>query len=86
MFAISKLVASKSGAGRIVSAFTNSNKSSFLEQFRLFSAAPGSVKWFDPKKGYGYITPDDGAPDVFVHQSVIHAEGFRTLAVSMNAR
>jgi protein lin-28 len=39
----------------------------------------GYVKWFDAKKGYGFIAPADGSQDVFVHQSVIHAEGFRRL-------
>lgn len=38
----------------------------------------GSVKWFDPAKGFGFIMPDDGSPDVFVHQSVL-PEGARTL-------
>eukprot|EP01068_Selenidium_serpulae_P019428 Selendium_serpulae@DN6619_c0_g1_i1.p1 len=40
----------------------------------------GRCKWFDPKKGYGFISPDDGSPDVFVHQQNIHADGFRSLA------
>jgi len=39
----------------------------------------GITKWFNNEKGYGYITPDDGADDVFVHQSEIHAPGFRSL-------
>lgn len=39
----------------------------------------GSVKWFDDKKGYGFITPESGGNDVFVHFSDISGNGFRTL-------
>jgi cold shock protein len=39
----------------------------------------GTVKWFNESKGYGFITPSDGSPDVFVHFSVIEGDGFKTL-------
>jgi cold shock protein len=41
--------------------------------------ATGVVKWFSPEKGYGFITPEDGSAEVFVHFSAIQGEGYRNL-------
>ena len=41
--------------------------------------AQGTVKWFNAEKGYGFIAPEDGSADLFVHYSEIQSSGFRTL-------
>jgi CspA family cold shock protein len=42
--------------------------------------ATGTVKWFNDSKGYGFITPEDGTKDLFVHHTNIQGDGFRSLS------
>ena len=46
----------------------------------MIDTKQGTVKWFDNKKGYGFITPSEGGSDLFVHMSSIVMEGYKTLS------
>ncbi|WP_299238381.1 cold-shock protein [Sulfurihydrogenibium sp.] len=49
-------------------------------------AVTGTVKWFDTKKGYGFITRDDNGQDIFVHFSAIQGSGFKNLEEGQKVR
>lgn len=52
----------------------------FLKMFRRMDVAIGTVKWFNPTKGYGFIQPDSGGKDVFVHISAVERAGLSSLS------
>ena len=63
------------------SAFVSNNGARVMTRLSMSDEVKtGTVKWFDTVKGFGFIVPDDGSSDVFVHQTAIKAEGFRSLA------
>lgn len=51
----------------------------FAARFSKKENMTGKVKWFDAARGFGWIIPDDGSPEIFVHYSEIRSGGFRTL-------
>ena len=55
-------------------------KSTHLTARSAVLMATGVVKWFNNEKGYGFITPDEGGPDLFAHFSSIETDGFKSLA------
>jgi CspA family cold shock protein len=48
--------------------------------------AEGTVKWFNSEKGYGFLAPDGGGPDVFVHYSAIQVNGYKSLDEGQRVR
>jgi CspA family cold shock protein len=63
-----------------VSYFSLDLSSEWSQDRKKDRMATGTVKWFNDEKGFGFISPEDGSKDLFVHQSAIVGEGFRSIA------
>jgi cold shock protein len=62
--------------GRLVATTADAARRIAVEEYM----ATGTVKWFSDEKGFGFITPDEGSKDLFVHHTSIEADGYRSLA------
>jgi CspA family cold shock protein len=62
--------------GRSVATTADAARRTAVEEYM----ATGTVKWFSDEKGFGFITPDEGSKDLFVHHTSIEADGYRSLA------
>jgi len=51
----------------------------FFRRFSILERLTGTVKWFNAQKGYGFIVPDNGGKELFVHYSAIQSDGYKTL-------
>jgi cold shock CspA family protein len=81
MTALRASLASTSGAGALARTGVRGMAASIAD-----AVTSGNVKWFNVEKGFGFITPADGGADLFVHQTNIHAEGFRSLGEGEEVR
>jgi cold shock CspA family protein len=81
MTALRASLASTSGASALARTGVRGMAASIAD-----AVTSGNVKWFNVEKGFGFITPADGGADLFVHQTNIHAEGFRSLGEGEEVR